>query len=217
MMDAALTEIHRIQRSFRAVMDAMARPGRPGAMPQAESEQTRYPGVRGPLATLIDMLVDQATTFSLAQGCDDELADAVAAETHAKRVLPDEAAFVIVPERADAPCVEMAIAYAAAGSLVSPEKGATVLIGCERIETWDGFAEQAKENAGMHWVSVEGPGVKESHVFGIDRIDWAWARNRREDEFPCGIDIVLADARGNVVAIPRTSFVSLLAVGKGAN
>ena len=152
-MDAALSEIHRVQRSFRAVMDAMARPGRPEAMPLATGSQTRYPGIGKPLATLIDMLVDQATTFSLAQGCDDALARAIASETHAKSVMPDAASFVIVPERADAPCIEMAIAHATAGSL--------------------------------------------------------------EDEFPCGIDIVLVDGRGVVVAIPRTSFVSLLAVGKG--
>ena len=215
-MDAALSEIHRIQRSFRAVMEAMARPGRPAMMPLAAGVQKRYPGIRKPLATLIDMLVDQATTFSIANGCDEALADAVSAETHARRVLPDQSAFVIVPEDADAPCDEMAVAHAMAGSLIAPETGATVLIGCGRIALRDDGAESPDGNANMHWVSVEGPGVKESHVFGVDRIDWAWARNRREDEFPCGIDIVLADEQGAVVAVPRTSFVSLLAVAGGA-
>ena len=214
-MDAALSETHRVQRSFRAVMDAMARPGRPETMPLATGRQTRYPGIGKPLATLIDMLVDQATTFSLAQGCDDALARAIASETHAKSVLPDAASFVIVPERADAPCIEMAIAHATAGSRAAPEQGATVLVGCSRIAGQDERPGSVDDDRPLHWVSIEGPGVRDAHVFGVDRIDWAWARNRREDEFPCGIDIVLVDGRGVVVAIPRTSFVSLLAVGKG--
>lgn len=214
-MDAALNEIHRVQRSFRAVMNAMARPGHPETMPLATGSQTRYPGIGKPLATLVDMLVDQATTFSLAQGCDEALARAVAAETHAKSVLPDAASFVIVPEHADAPCVEMAIAHATAGSLASPEQGATVLVGCGRIAAQDERSGSVDDDLFMHWVSIEGPGVKDAQVFGVDRIDWAWARNRREDEFPCGIEIVLVDERGTVIGIPRTSFVSLLAVGKG--
>lgn len=213
-MNAALTEIHRIQNSFRAVMGAMARPGCLETMSVAKNGRTPYPAIHAPLATLIDMLVDQATTFFLDEKHYRGLIDAICAETHAKHVSPTEATFAIVADTADAFYAESVIAYATPGSLVSPETGATVLIGCTRLMTHEEQAKPAEEDRMMHWISVEGPGVKTSRVFGVDRVDWVWARNRREDEFPCGIDIILADKEGNVVAIPRTSFISLLVVGE---
>lgn len=212
-MDTALSEIHRVQNSFRAVMGAMARPGSLETMSVTKDGHTPYPAIHAPLATLMDMLVDQATTFSLDENHYRELIDTVCAETHAKHVSPAEAAFAVVPDTADAFYAESAIARATPGSLASPETGATVLIGCTRLMAHGEQAKPAEEDRVMHWISVEGPGVKTAHVFGVDRVDWVWARNRREDEFPCGIDIILADEEGNVVAIPRTSFISLLAVG----
>lgn len=57
-------------------------------------------------------------------------------------------------------------------------------------------------------VEVRGPGVADVNRFAVDRVDWARARDARRDEFPCGIEIVLVDPAGRVVAVPRSSRVT---------
>lgn len=212
-MSSSRSEILRMQRAFRAVLNAMARPGIVTGMPLPPTETVRYPGVSASLATLIDMFVDQATTFSLVPGFDGfdterALSTAIAAETHARIESADAAAFIVVPRAMCGERIEEAVAAACGGSFESPEAGATVLVECGVVATG------GEDSPAVQWVSIEGPGVKDSHVFGTDCVDWIWARNRRSDEFPCGIDIILTDGCGRVAAVPRTSFVSLLA-GRG--
>ena len=58
-------------------------------------------------------------------------------------------------------------------------------------------------------VEVRGPGVRDVNRFFVDREDWAAARAARRDEFPCGIEIELVDGAGRVVAVPRSSAVTV--------
>ena len=59
-------------------------------------------------------------------------------------------------------------------------------------------------------VALRGPGVERENRFAVDRVDWLHARAERGDEFPCGIEIVLVDPEGRVVAIPRSSSAALV-------
>lgn len=210
----ALEKVHSTQQSFRVVMDAMARPGKVAALPPV-LVCNDYPRINTPMGVLVEMFVDQASTFYSAGDPDLSLERAIVINTHARRVPSHKADFLVIPESTGSAHAEEVIGCATGGSLVSPETGATVLMGCKRIGSQN--EEEALEADSLHWVSIEGPGVETSHVFGIDRIDWAWARNRREDEFPCGIEIVLVDEEGRLVAIPRTSFVSLLSGERDVN
>lgn len=203
-----LARVHFDQRAFRAVMDAVARPGKVMELPAYERDSD-YPRVGYSLAALIDMFIDQGTRFSVVPESDKELVRSISMNTHSSQSPLDKASFIVVPTDADPTLMETAITQASAGTLISPEEGASILVGCKRI------VSNSPSKDSFHWVSVEGSGVETSNVFGIDRVDWAWARNRREDEFPCGIEIILVDEVGHVVAIPRTSFVSLLAMENG--
>ena len=100
------------------------------------------------------------------------------------------------------------MAQACRGTLVSPEKGATVLVGCARLASADEAAGECGGEPALHVVEVRGPGVADVNRFAVDRVDWARARDARRDEFPCGIEIVLVDPAGRVVAVPRSSRVT---------
>ena len=63
----------------------------------------------------------------------------------------------------------------------------------------------------MHVVALQGPGVERENRFAVDRVDWLRARDARGDEFPCGIEIVLVDPEGRIVAVPRSSSARRLA------
>lgn len=200
-MNASLPEIHRIQHSFRALMNGMAYPGTVRQLEVQNAPSHQFPYISNALATLITMLIDQATTFVVADEAEAELSHTIASETHGKSVPVDVAQFIIIPMHAAPEYVERAIELARSGSLLSPETGATIFIECESIEN-------ANALSGTR-VSVTGPGVESSNAFSVSRVNWAHARARKNDEFPCGIDIVLVDPNGNLVAIPRTSELTL--------
>ncbi|MCL1798207.1 MAG: phosphonate C-P lyase system protein PhnH [Eggerthellaceae bacterium] len=209
-------ELHHIQLSFRAVMDAMARPGRVYGLPATQGKKASRFGLEGPLETLVKMFIDQAVSFCVVAPDPAGIQDAIVAETHARTAGQADAAFVVVPHGCDKELAGQAIVQASAGSFLSPEAGATVLLGCERLAFLTEREGAEAGDASLYWVSVEGPGVRDSHVFGIDCFDWVWARKRRGDEFPCGIEIILVDRQGQVAAIPRSSFLSVLAMEGGA-
>lgn len=200
MIVAEGASLHIMQQVFRHVLDAFAHPGTVQRLPAELPRDGGSLEFDAPLETLVRLFVDQAVSFCV-EGADSDAAERfLVSETHAARVPCREADFVIVPARADAQTVRNAVLEASRGVLASPEKGATVLMGCACIEA-------AGQTVGvpLHAVEVHGPGVADVNRFGIDRIVWADARADRADEYPCGIEIVLVDEEGDLVAIPRSA------------
>ena len=201
MKDGA--ELHRAQRAFRSVLDAFAHPGTVHEVEPAPENPARPIARDAALDLVTRLFVDQAVTFGVADSEADAAAAYLTSETHARRVALRDADFIVVPARADAQTAYEAVAEACRGTLVSPEKGATVLVGCARLVGVPAGASAAEP--AVHVVALSGPGVADVNRFAVDRIDWLNARAARGDEFPCGIEIVLVDADGRVVAVPRSS------------
>lgn len=200
--------LHRAQRAFRSVLDAFARPGTVHVVEPAANSPARPVALGASLEAVVRLFVDQAVTFCVADAESDATAAYLTGETHARRFPVREADLVVVPARADAQTAEEAVAQACRGTLVSPEKGATVLVGCARLAPADEAAGECGDEPALHVVEVRGPGVADVNRFAVDRVDWARARDARRDEFPCGIEIVLVDPAGRVVAVPRSSRVT---------
>lgn len=190
-------EIHRMQRAFRAVMNAFAQPGTIVDLCDDAIDAT---GEREPLMTLVRLFVDQAVTFYC---CDDDLADRIAFETKARRSACSEALFVVAPGTVSA--ANAGVADACAGTLVSPEKGATVFIECARVS--------ATPDEGLTGFEVSGPGVKDVNRFWTDSDEWACVREGRRDEYPLGVEMILVDDGGRLAVVPRSSFVTRMEGG----
>lgn len=257
-MIAGDEDLHRAQRAFRSVLDSFARPGTVRTVEPAPGNPARPAALDASLEQVVRLFVDQAVTFSVADSEADAVAVYLSSETHARRAPLRDVDFVVVPARADAQTAREAVAEACRGTLIAPEKGATVLMGCARLaevpegdgadeakgggEAGEvkgaGEADEAKEvgeadgtgeakgaseasgcdtsevkgvgELAMHVVALRGPGVERENRFAVDRVDWLHARAQRGDEFPCGIEIVLVDPEGRVVAIPRSSSATLV-------
>lgn len=207
MMITENAELHRAQRAFRSVLDAFAHPGALCTIERAADNPVRPAALDGALESVVRLFVDQAVTFSVVDAEPDATAAYLTGETHAMRFPVREADFVVVPARADVQLVAEAVLEACRGTLVAPEKGATVLMGCARLATPEQAA--AGGEPALHVVEVRGPGVADVNRFAVDRVEWARARAARHDEFPCGVEIVLVDGEGNLVAVPRSSQVTL--------
>lgn len=169
------------QRCFRAVLDAMAHPGR----------IARAAGVTAPsplctaAAAVVLTLVDHETPVWLDR-------DAAMArqwiEFHGgARVVADPAACTFAIATALPPLHRFP-----AGSHESPETSATVI--CQVASFGNGKA-----------LRLQGPGLRQPLLLSIDGLprDFVsmWQRNHRM--FPCGIDLLLC-AGDRLVALPRS-------------
>ncbi len=214
MMIREDAELHRAQRAFRSVLDAFARPGTVQSIELAPGNPARPAALDAALEAATRLFVDQAVTFCVADSETDATTAYLTSETLARRAPLRDADFVVVPARADAQTAREAVAEACRGTLTSPEKGATVLMGCARLAEVPEDGQVAEP--AVHVVALRGPGVERENRFAVDRADWLRARDARGDEFPCGIEIVLVDPDGRVVAVPRSSRATLLDVKQSA-
>ena len=200
---------HRAQRAFRCVLEAFAHPGTVHRLAPAPENPASPVALDASLELVVRLFVDQAVTFCVADSESDAVAAYLTSETHARRVSLRDADFVVVPARADAQTASEAVAEACRGTLVSPEKGATLLMGCARLADVPESGEVTEP--AVHVVALQGPGVEHENRFAVDRVDWLRARDARGDEFPCGIEIVLVDPEGRIAAVPRSSSARRLA------
>lgn len=215
-------KLHMMQRAFRATLDAFARPGSVHKIEPFSDEDPGHSALNAYLETAVRLFIDQAVTFAMIDSDSDQVAAYLVRETHAKKTAVQKADFVIIPSNTGSAREFEAIRSAQAGDLVSPEKGALIIMGVScitdqpflpemdmssRFLLLSRASEAESEAENLKIFEVSGPGVVGSAQFALDRDAWAHARMARGDEFPCGVDILFVATDGTIVAIPRSSKV----------
>ncbi|MEI6733883.1 MAG: phosphonate C-P lyase system protein PhnH [Comamonadaceae bacterium] len=185
-----LDEVHETQSAFRALLDALARPG------QVKTLAPALPGVAlgGAMARLLLTLCDEETPVWW-QSAAPDLQHWLRFHTGAT-VAPDPAmaSFALLTDVASAP----ALADFAAGSAKSPEYSSTLIIELPGLQ---GGTE-------TQW---RGPGIEDLQrvaLPGLSTDFWTqWQVNHAA--FPQGVDIIFTCAE-QVIGLPRTTRVSSL-------
>ena len=180
--------VHEAQRTFRAVMDAMAEPGR--HLPLATALSPPAP-LSASMAAVALTLLDYETPFwldPLLAGAP-EVASFLIFHTGAPRTPHAEAArFALIGDGANLPD----LARFAEGEPEYPDRSATLLVAVA------GLADAP--------FRLAGPGIAGARGFGAaplpEDFTARWAKNHTR--FPLGVDLVFC-ASGKLAALPRST------------
>lgn len=182
--------VHEAQTAFRAVLEALSRPGQPVAIGRPVKGLALGPAMAHLLLALTD---DDTPVWWQQPGS--EAADWLRFHTGAPVAeTPADAAFAVIGDVGAMPALDRF----AAGSVESPEHAATLLIEVPSLSA----------GPAVEW---HGPGIREMQTVrlaGLPANFWTqWQANHAA--FPQGVDIVFicADA---VLGLPRTTRVRRL-------
>lgn len=184
--------VHDAQAAFRAVMDALARPGR---IRPLDAGLTPPAPLTPELAAVALALTDADTPVWL----DAALADApeVAAylRFHTGAPLTDDparAAFALVREPARCP----ALGRFAPGTPAYPDTSTTLILALDAITS----------GAGLH---LTGPGIAGSARMALTPLPAGFVGQLAENraDFPLGVDLILT-APGQIAGLPRSTVVT---------
>lgn len=176
-------EVFDSQKTFRAILNAMANPGRRESA--AEAAGKLYGGNPAMLAVAMTLL-DNSVRFCCLG--DSSLAEQIHLLTHAPAAEAGEADYLFVTDPAQIP---EAVAAAKCGTLENPHLSATLVI----ADNGEGEAEAV----------LYGPGIAgrmrcplSETAAGALRL-----RDARHDEYPEGIDLIFLSPDGSFFSIPR--------------
>ncbi|CAN5793222.1 phosphonate C-P lyase system protein PhnH [soil metagenome] len=193
------------QQAFRALLDALARPGHVVVLPASLTD--RMPPVLVPVAALADVEVSVAVLTDPA----DRWADAVLQATGA-RAAPLAQAQLVACRRAPEPAE---LASLERGDPDAPERGTRVSIACRSLRS------SGVDGAGGPGVALtlRGPGVESATHVVVEglRPEALAAMVEANHSFPAGIDAWLVADDGSVVGLPRSTRITVRpAPGPGA-
>lgn len=180
------------QKTFRALMDAMARPG---SIQIIDGIKTA-PEALGPTMSAVALsLVDHETTIHLDRrlGDDADVRAFLAFHTSAPRTSEcANADFALVSDGLAMPD----LAAFKAGTNAYPDRSTTLLIGIS------GF------HSGRRYI-LSGPGIDGIATVSLDgaRADLAEQLSANRQLFPCGVDVIFC-AAGEIMALPRSTRIS---------
>ncbi|MES2385895.1 MAG: phosphonate C-P lyase system protein PhnH [Pseudomonadota bacterium] len=182
--------VHEAQTAFRAVLEALSRPGQPVAIGRPVKGLALGPAMAHLLLALTDD--DTPVWWQQAGG---EAADWLRFHTGAPvAAAPADAAFAVIADVGAMPALDRF----AAGSVESPEHAATLLIEVPSLSA----------GPAVEW---HGPGIREMQTVrlaGLPGSFWTqWQANHAA--FPQGVDIVFTCADA-ALGLPRTTRVRRL-------
>jgi alpha-D-ribose 1-methylphosphonate 5-triphosphate synthase subunit PhnH len=191
--------VHDAQGVFRAVLDALARPGRLRSVGSrlAPNEEASI-AARATLLALADATTSVWLQFPLP-----EVASALRFHTGAPLLSGESdlatAQFVLLTDPARCPALERF----AFGTAESPEHSATLIVDVPMLAT------DHTGTGGLH-LRLRGPGIAthaDVTVGGLDTAFWQ-ARAALAPRFPAGLDLLIASG-DTVLGLPRTTHVEV--------
>jgi alpha-D-ribose 1-methylphosphonate 5-triphosphate synthase subunit PhnH len=177
---------------FRALLDAMSRPGRIYDLPV---DVATPDGLNAAATATLLAMADMDTTVWLSASCATK-----AAVDHLKfhcgcpvSTDPKQADFAIAHISDDLSFVtDLAV-----GNAEYPDQSATLIL----------MVDEITDNPSM---TLKGPGIKDTHSLAIKNLPESFHRWRADNHhlFPCGVDVIFASPT-RIAALPRTTRIEV--------
>lgn len=206
--------------TFRALLDALARPGRInqlkyphflGAAPSYVSQVTEHdtPINLYALGALLTLL-DRETNFAMgADGRWFASTDAAVRWTmlrsNSRAVSADQAAFAFFCDGGNSEL----LAQLSVGTLLEPELSATTFFCVEQLAPVEKVSETQRTGLTLQ---LHGPGIQDARLVQVAGLQPSTieAILFTRQSYPMGIDVYLIDAAGRCIGLPRTTKIQLL-------
>lgn len=186
-----LDTVHDLQHVYRKLIDAMSRPGTVQDIGSEIEKLGDFKGNEGALLVAMTVL-DTEVTFHVFSEKQEEVSQLISQLTNAKQAEAEEADFLFVLHDAAEGSLEAAIRRAKAGTLVNPHESATII-------AWTSSLSDGNQ------IVLTGPGIKSETAAKLSLGDeWMKAREEKNSEFPCGIDLIII-AGSSLLCLPRTT------------
>lgn len=211
--DPGFDDVKESQQVFRRLLDATAWPG---TIVQLGATRVAPPAPwPATVAQIARTLLDSQVTFTVHGSDGESLADYLVTNTGARPVPLETASYVI----AGRPLGGLDVSSLYAGTLLEPDRGATLLLACDELagdeyrpiatgaQNGSLAAETASPERDVVALSLRGRGIAERRGLVLDRATAVVLErlSARRDEYPLGVDLILADRAGRVVSLPRTT------------
>jgi alpha-D-ribose 1-methylphosphonate 5-triphosphate synthase subunit PhnH len=185
---------------YRILLNAMSKPGTVGNI-RSLADKLQLPQSEDRVGLAIALtLLDGTTRFSVHMQAGKQFEDAVRRQTFCQLTDSVHAEYVFIDGDFNEADLHEIFMHIHGGTLLQPELGATVLARVDEVSA------AAIDNAA--WLAT-GPGIRSKAGFNVSGFSHAWfiERAHLNVEYPIGIDLILYDKYGNILAIPRTTKV----------
>ncbi|QGH36705.1 phosphonate C-P lyase system protein PhnH [Gracilibacillus salitolerans] len=197
-----IDQIHDLQQVYRKVLNSMSRPGSISKLNNmTEKLEDDFPCNDAFFLCALTVL-DAEVTFHVVASEEKKarLTEIISSYTMSRVAPVDKADFILLLQDAPEYQVEQALIECKIGNLRDPQQSATWIIESALLTNSSGL-------------SLSGPGINGvQHLqTGINQEFWQ-RRNEKVNEYPLGIDVILADFSSQVACIPRTTAVTITEV-----
>lgn len=190
-------QVHDVQKIYREVLDSMSKPGTINNIHEILSKVEVYSDIPRELMGMAYLLLNAESSFYIDGR---EKARYIKLHTYGKPVPRNLADFILLDEASEGEDgVVQAVKEAKRGELQDPHLGATFIVKVESLDEGKGF-------------KISGPGIKGNDEVKLGGLGQAFIEARREAncEYPMGVDFILIDNKGRVVALPRTTEIGVV-------
>lgn len=185
--------VHDIQSSYRKVLSCMSRPGTIEGIAEYSEKLDINIDFSKSMLVLMYMLLDAEVSLKIVSSREEEITSLVSQLTYVKCKSLEEADFIFILKDSTPEIIEEAFKDAKIGDLIDPHKAATIV-----------FEVEALSNNNR--LTLIGPGIeKENYVEVEAKGDWIGEREKKNIEYPLGIDMILVDKNSNIMCLPRTT------------
>ncbi|MBD8067905.1 phosphonate C-P lyase system protein PhnH [Bacillus sp. PS06] len=188
--------IYGAQQIYRKLIDCMARPGKINDIQELITGIEQTHDFSPSLMAIAYTLIDREVSFHVITNRQRDVAQFLHWKTFSKNEQLEKADYIFVHKELNEQDIHEIMSCVNIGSLEDPHESATLVLHLSSFQEGDTYR-------------LSGPGIAGEKLCSFEGLSPHWIRLRNElnKEYPLGIDLILTNDSGEILAIPRTTLI----------